>query len=172
MARRILARMREQQSQLMSSLRTADTILFLCQGNINRSAFAAHKTRVTLPGDSTLHLASAGFVPEEGRQPSRYSVMVAKTFGVDLSGHTSQIVTHELLTKSGVLFVMDRHQLQQLHEMDASVLQRTALLGALDQPTSDWEIEDPDGKDYESYYRTYAKICRCIDAWLRLRQGH
>lgn len=171
-ARRILAQMHERQSQLMSSLRTAHSILFLCQGNINRSAFAACKTRSNLPDNNTLHLDSAGFLLEEGRQPSQHSVMIAKKFGVDLSGHRSQVVTHELLANSDVLFVMDRHQLRQLRAMDASVLQKTALLGALDQVTADWEIEDPDGKDDESYYRTYAKIGRCIDAWLQLREGH
>jgi protein-tyrosine-phosphatase/predicted ATP-grasp superfamily ATP-dependent carboligase len=172
LARRILAQMREQHSQLWSRLRTAHSILFLCQGNINRSAFAAHRTRTTLANDNTLQLDSAGFIAEEGRRPSRHSVMVAKTFGVDLSEHKSQVVTHELLTSAEVVFVMDRDQLRQLCDMDASAVQKTVLLGALDHDTSDWEIEDPDGKDYESYYRTYAKICRCIDAWLELRQQH
>ncbi|MBM4255064.1 MAG: hypothetical protein FJ147_04115 [Deltaproteobacteria bacterium] len=170
-AKRLAARVREKDHELMRRLRASSSALFLCQGNINRSAFAAERMQMNLADNSDLQLTSAGLIPEEGRRSSKYSVTMASMFGVDLSRHRSRAVTLDLIHNADVVFVMDRNQLSQLHALDTTVLEKTALLGALDHESSDWEIEDPDGKDYEAYYRTYAKICRCVDAWLEIRQS-
>jgi len=114
-------------------------------------------------------MTSAGFIPEEGRPTSQHSLKVAKAFGIDLSRHRSKAVTENLLAHADLIFVMDREQLLQLRAMDAAAVKRTVLLGALDSQTSDWEITDPDGKSQEVYQRTYAKISRCIEAWLQIR---
>jgi protein-tyrosine phosphatase len=144
-------------------------VLFLCQGNIHRSAFAAQRTKNALHWQDKLQITSAGFVPENRRPTSQVSLRAAKTLNVDLSRHQSQTVTTAMLAQADLIFIMDQEQLLQVRNLDASLIKKVVLLGALDPLTPDWEIGDPDGKSQEVYQRTYAKISRCIEAWLQHR---
>jgi protein-tyrosine-phosphatase len=168
-ARRMTTQVQSQDPYLLRLLREVRSVLFLCQGNIHRSAFAEQKTQNSRHWEDDLRVTSAGFIPEEGRPTTQYSLKVAKAFGVDLSQHRSKAISENLLAHADLIFVMDREQLLQLRAMDAAAVKRTVLLGALDPQTSDWEIADPDGKSQEVYHHTYAKIGRCIEAWLQIR---
>lgn len=169
MARRMAALARAHDPQLLRTLREARSVLFLCQGNIHRSAFAEQQTRKNRHWGDEVQISSAGFLPNEGRATSQHSLKVAKILGVDLSRHRSKTVTEEMLAHADLIFVMDLDQLLQLRALKATAIQKTVLLGALDPQTSDWEIADPDGKSQDVYQRTYAKISRCIETWLKSR---
>ena len=168
-ARRMATQARKQDPQLVQLLRQARSALFLCQGNIHRSAFAEQMAQKNCHWQDDLQLASAGFIPDIGRQTSQYSLQVAKTFDIDLSRHRSRLVTKGMLDHADIIFVMDRNQLQQLRTLDFSVMRKTVLLGALDPQTTDWEIADPDGKSAEFYYQIYTRISRVIFNWLHIR---
>ena len=78
-------------------LRAADTVLFICYGNINRSALA-EALMASMPGiDCDKQLMSAGFHPEEQRPADERMVRVAANHGCDLSRSRSAQVSNETL---------------------------------------------------------------------------
>jgi protein-tyrosine-phosphatase len=94
---------------------TPDTraILFVCHGNIMRSAVAEALMRRSLAGEaagSAAHVpvvASAGLFARPGREADRRMAAVAPSLGVDLSAHRAQPVTDALIAAADLVVVMD-----------------------------------------------------------------
>ena len=63
-------------------------IIFICQGNICRSPFAAALLRARLC-DRRVSIGSAGTLPQPGRATPIFGVEAAAEYGVDLSSHRS-----------------------------------------------------------------------------------
>jgi protein-tyrosine-phosphatase len=103
--------------------------LFLCYGNICRSAFAGaywDKSR----GGSLAAARSAGFHPEGGRRTPARIAALARDFGVDLSGHRSQVVDSEAITRATAIFAMDGQNLEDLLALAPEARAKTWLLGS------------------------------------------
>lgn len=82
------------------------SIIFICQGNIYRSPFAAALVRAKLPNRPTL-VSSAGLMPQSGRPSPDLAVEVAATHGVDLSAHRSVWLSRQMAESASLLIVFD-----------------------------------------------------------------
>lgn len=145
------------------SITSASSILFMCYGNINRSALADVLLR-SYAEDSGLSVTSAGFHEEVGRPADPAMIDVANTYGIDLNSSRSTIVSGELLRSSDVIFVMEKSHADTLLSLDEACLNKVWLLGA------HWgnsgfgpEIEDPNGRSREGYEFCYRRISEGID---------
>ena len=150
-------------------LRSGMSVLFLCHGDVNRSAFAAQLARMKLTGAEAPRVESAGFIGENGRRPPMTSLDAARRLGVDMTAHQSTVITPEMLSAFDVLFVMDSTQIAYLSAMDPAVLNRTFVLGALDPESRTYRIDDPHGQPQPTYECVFRKIERCIKAWICIR---
>ncbi len=119
-------------------------VLFLCYGNICRSAFAGvyWNQNGALPSSR-----SAGFHEQRNRRtPPRIS-RLAKEFGVDLTGHRSSVVNSEAVEHATAIFVMDGQNTEALLQAFPAARPKTWLLGsfggvrAIEDPYSLPEIE-------------------------------
>ncbi len=101
-------------------------VLFLCYGNICRSAFAA-----IYWNQRTGHIArSAGFVRKENRRtPLRISGL-ARDLGVDLANHRSKLVDATAIDGATAIFVMDGQNIEDLLELFPRARGKTWLLGS------------------------------------------
>ena len=127
---------------LLQRLETAGgprKIVFLCYGNICRSALAAGLAEQRLSG---VTIESAGFHQYEGRSSPEKIQLIGNSFGVDLSGHRSRKVTREVLANADLVIAMDNENLNGLRREFPEVLQRTTLLGLFSNPPA-LAIADP-----------------------------
>ncbi len=149
--------------QVHERLNRLSSILFLCHGNIHRSALAEARLRQLLPQGAKIEIASAGFHPREGRATTALSQDVANTLGVDLSTHRSVQVTPDMLARFDLILVMEVKHLVALRCMSPGILERTCLLSAFDPEPHGLDIDDPYGKDREVFDAIYRRILACVD---------
>jgi protein-tyrosine-phosphatase/predicted ATP-grasp superfamily ATP-dependent carboligase len=149
--------------EVSAAISRAGSMLFLCYGNINRSALADVMVRAYAE-DSGISVVSAGFHQQAGRSADPVMVDVARQFGFDMNTSRSACITQRLLGESDIIFVMEKNHYDRLIAMDASVADKVYLLGA--HPGSAGlpvEIEDPYGRSRASYLLCYKRIAEAVD---------
>jgi len=146
-----------------AALLRAQSMLFVCYGNINRSALADVMIRAYAE-DSGISVSSAGFHPQDGRPVDAVMVDVAAQFGVDMRAMRSICVTTQLLRDSDIIFVMEKSHYDRLRAMDASIADKVYLLGA-HANVAFWpaEIADPYGRARSEYLASYERIAEAVD---------
>lgn len=145
------------------ALSRARSILFLCYGNINRSALADILVRAYAE-DSGIAVASAGFHREEGRPPDPVMVDIAAGFDLEMQDMRSNCVTPEQLRNSDVIFVMEKSHYDKLLALDAGLAERIFLLGAHhNSAIRPVEIADPYGRAREAYLACFQQIVEAVD---------
>ena len=140
------------------------SVLVLCSGNIFRSPFAAAVLRRELhrQGAKTIRVESAGFtVP--GRASPPHAIAAAARHGIDLAGHTSQLVVADLARAADLIVVMEDLQRRSICERFGRSTRDVLLLGDLDPlPVTSRAIEDPVEQHPAVCERVYARIERCV----------
>ena len=134
-------------------------IVFLCYGNICRSPLAAGLAQQRLGG---VNIASAGFHQQEGRSCPEKIRRIGNSFGLDLSGHRSRRVTHELLANADLVIAMDKENLDRLHHEFPEILDRTTLLGFFGKPPA-LAIADPYQADEAMTNRICEQVKSSVD---------
>lgn len=163
-----------QRGEVASAISSAHSILFLCYGNINRSALADVLTR-GYAEDLGVRVSSAGFHSTAGRPADPVMVEVASAHGTDLSASRSVPLTAELLQTSDIIFAMEKAHIDRLRSMDPASAKKTWLLGAHPGGArSGTEIADPYGRARGKYETCYQQVSDAVDrikSVLVCRQG-
>lgn len=162
---RFLARQRRawRRGEVAAAISRARSMLFICYGNINRSALADVMVRAYAE-DSGIAVESAGFHHEEGRPADPVMVEVAARLNVELGNSRSSRVTPRQLRDSDIIFVMEKDHYDKLLALDSSIADKVFLLGArssgVDRPM---EIADPYGHAREVYLACCQQIMEAAD---------
>lgn len=155
------ARARRRAAMLTAVARTSFTsVTFVCQGNINRSAFAEHGFR-TLRGEQGPAARSCGLHLRGDRPSPPLSIAAASQLGIDLSAHRSQVASQ--LSGSGTLLIgFEPHHLQAWR--GATNRESVAvLLGAFaDDPVSRLLIPDPYGHELPFIASVFEHVLECV----------
>jgi len=141
-------------------------ILFVCQGNTDRSPLAAAILRRTLSerlgcsedqlADLDYHVSSAGTLAEAGRRASRRTRQLARegfSPPLDLEPHRSQKLSEELIDQATRIVCMERGQRE---EILAFYPHRVRDVILLDPEGSD--IADPAGQGMDTYRRLARRL--------------
>jgi protein-tyrosine phosphatase len=143
----------------------SQTILVVCHGNICRSPFAAGLLSRALGPSGTL-VASAGFVGPGRPAPAEGSIAAAR-HGIDLSAHRSQLLTPVLAVEAHLIVVMDARQQRAVCERFARLPSDVLVLGDLDPEAIDTRaIHDPIDQPLDAFEQSYARIERCVNAFV------
>lgn len=141
-------------------------ILFVCHGNVFRSAFAHHRLLAILGRNGAGHVEvrSAGTLARPGEPPPDIVLEGARTYDLDLSAHLSSLATRELLAWATRIYVMQQDMRDAVVELDPDALPRTRLLGELDPSAPDPQIPDVggDGSPEASVAARFARIERLL----------
>jgi protein-tyrosine-phosphatase/predicted ATP-grasp superfamily ATP-dependent carboligase/CelD/BcsL family acetyltransferase involved in cellulose biosynthesis len=140
------------------------SVLFLCHGNICRSAFAELvMTKLVSGTNRRISVASAGTMPVNGRVSPAEAIDAARRFGVELGGHRSRYADDELLAATDIVFYYDDNNIEALQtrgpRLKPATVRLALMAGDGDNP---WEITDPYGRDHAFYDRTFARIERAV----------
>lgn len=146
----------------------ADSLLFVCFGNVCRSPFAERFVVQRLGEDR--RAVSAGHYRVSGRLPPGEAVSAAREFGVELKGHRSQVLSRELVDQADAVFVFDDHNYGAVTSEQPEAAERTHLLGAL-REEGPLMISDPFGGPPPLYDAVYKQIVAAIEAAERARRG-
>ena len=148
-------------SRLLARAASAERVLFLCYGNIMRSAFAGAYYASRARGEAL----SAGFHQRDKRPADPRAVAAARTWGVDLSSHRSRTIDRELMSRADLVLVMDHANLAALATRYPDALEKTYLLGSLDSEP-DVEIADPFEAEDAATEQACGRIAGAIDRLL------
>ena len=109
------------------------TVLFVCYGNIIRSALAAACTQryCAEAGIAFAAVRSAGVGARAGREADSRAVAAGRSLGVDLTAHRAQALTRALVDEASVIYVMDRLNEAQLLARFPDAAPKLHRLGAL-----------------------------------------
>ncbi|CAI08549.1 predicted molecular weight phosphotyrosine protein phosphatase [Aromatoleum aromaticum EbN1] len=126
--------------------RKVGRLVFVCLGNINRSAFA-HAVAAREPVDCI----SIGLSTTTGAPATETARMVAREFGLSLEHHAATDISDYCPRDDDLLLVMELRHAHRLvsHGIPAA---RIALLGHWARPIR-YHIHDPDTLS-EDYYRS------------------
>lgn len=141
-------------------------VLFVCTGNSCRSvmAKALFEKKLKEKGRSEIEVFSAGVTAQTGAQATLDTKQLLEEEGIDVSAHTSQRVTEEILKRSDLILVMERFQEENLLTNYNFLKNRIYLLKEFSQINSEkLEIEDPIGKGREVYRRAFAEIKSAVE---------
>ncbi len=146
-------------------------VLFVCTGNSCRSPMAEGLCRSMLaerlrcgPGELAEHgveVLSAGSMATAGGPASYNAVQACRARGVDISHHTSQPLTAELVNQADHIFTMCDHHTETVLAIQPGATAKTDRL----DPGGD--IADPMGGDEEAYNSCAARIAEALQRRLK-----
>lgn len=183
--RRRLAELRHWPDQRAHAERRADAlaraaligrprgVLVMCLGNICRSPYAEHRLRQLLAATPLrdVRVTSAGLIGP-GRAAPELGVSVARDRGVDLRDHISRTLEPAALREVDVVLVMATNQAESLRGRVAMPAERVFVLGDFDpEPIRRREIHDPYHQEREVFEASYARIDRCLEAFVAALAG-
>ena len=156
--RRLVRRLQKSwgNGEVSNRLREARQILFLCYGNINRSALAERCFKVRHSG-MAIACISAGFHETAGRPADPAMIEVAGELGINLRDWHSHSLNKDMIDHSDIIFVMEQQHYQRIANNYPAALHRTFLL----DPCGD--IDDPYGKSPETYADCAQKVSICVE---------
>jgi protein-tyrosine phosphatase len=143
-------------------------IVFLCTGNTCRSPLAEGLCKALLSGklgcapaalaQQGYCVQSAGMAAGPGNPGTAEAVAVAQAYSADLSGHSSQPLSIELLSRADLVFTMTWSHLGLLRNLRVPVGPVPQLLSL-----AGLDVDDPIGGSDEIYRTCAAQIWRCLN---------
>lgn len=132
-------------------------VVFVCQGNICRSPFAAQLlNRLAGEMSHAVDVASAGMLPRPGNASPAAAIAAAHAWSLNLSAHSSRHLTRSLANSATVLVIFDEKNEDWLRRRYPGLGAPTVKLSSFAQSSAD--IADPDGGDLAQFRRTYEQI--------------
>lgn len=167
-ARVWLRRLFTRSSPLPAGLPAAPRLLFVCHGNILRSAVAQalYRDRVAsgiAPAGS--QAVSAGTAAREGDQADPRGVSVARGMGLRLDGHRAERLNEELVDRADLILVMDFLNEADVVARFPSAGGKVRLLGSfLAEDGRPSEIRDPYAGTPDDVRISFRLIAQAVDA--------
>jgi len=158
----VLHRLVSRERTLPEGTTRNSTVLFVCYGNIIRSALAEalYRRHATALWSAPVVVQSAGLEARPGREADARAVAAGRELGVDLASHKAQPLTPQLVDGAHVIFVMDRLNEAKLLARFPNARTKLRRLGALAARGSSDIIPDP----YVLDAAAVAAAARRIDA--------
>ncbi|MCG5533865.1 ATP-grasp domain-containing protein [Halorhodospira sp. 9621] len=148
--------------QVLRLASQARRVLFICHGNINRSAVAQ---RLMEHRGEHLEVTteSAGLLARGERPADPVMVAIAAEHGLDLGGWRSRTVTAEQMERADLVLAMELAHLRALRRRFPEHRAKMYLLSGLDPfgntPT---DIADPYGQPRAAYERCFRQVEHCL----------
>lgn len=135
---------------------SADRLVFVCKGNICRSAYAEAVAR-----SLGIESASCGIDTRNGLPANENAIREAARRGIDLKEHKTTPVTSLFLRDNDILIAMEPCHAEYLNREFGNE-QRYSLLGLWGQPANP-HIQDPYGASAEYFSNCFTYIEKSVN---------
>jgi len=142
------------------------SVLFVCTGNSCRSVMAKAWLQKLMKEKNRqdVEVLSAGIMMMAGLGASQETIEVLKREGIDVSSHSSQRISPELISRCDLILVMEKLHEERILEMAPQVKNRLFLLKEFAKIEGNHlDIPDPIGKSFEFYERTFSLIREAVE---------
>ncbi len=151
---------------------SVSSIVFICKGNICRSAFAerlTHQSMRNAAGEKKLRVESAGLKARQGTPPPAMAVEVAKEFGVTMAGHCSKRLTDDMANTADMIIAMEPGQVGEILKKYPHRRRYVFLLPLFESAgrlnrfgRARYHIQDPYGKGREAFKESFERVRACV----------
>lgn len=138
--------------------RDARRILFVCYGNLNRSAFAAALASREWPDQE---ISQAGDHAIDGAPTAQIGCAVAGEWGIDLRAHRATALTARAIRDADAIFIFDARNLATVLGRFPRTFPRLHLIGALSSRGA-LTIADPHGGTPADYRDAFGQVASLI----------
>ena len=149
----------------------AGNILVVCTANVCRSPMAAklltHALAAESPPLPSLRVVSAGLSAARGQPATENSISALKKVSLDLSGHSSQLLTQAMLDEALVVFCMTESHRAMIELNYEPVPKHLYLFRQFMDQAQDPEIPDPYGLSYTHYEACRDSMVEAIPSLVR-----
>jgi protein-tyrosine phosphatase len=139
---------------------SVERLVFVCKGNICRSAYAEAVARA-----QDVKTLSCGLETIENGSANKDAIRIAKTLGINLTNHKTQPIMNLLLEETDLLVVMEPWQAEFINKNLCRKPQCT-LLGLWSQPISP-HIQDPYGCESAYFERCFGYIQESVNELIK-----
>lgn len=149
---------------VLRSLPRVENVVFVCHGNIYRSPYAEAFFRARVEeGGGRCTICSAGFVGPDRPAPDP-SQELARSRGLDLSAHRSQLLNPAIVRAANLIVVMTAAQKSEIVRRFGYPERRVLVLGDLDpQADEGRDVIDPWNRPPEVLVQAADRIERCTE---------
>ena len=166
--RRRMRRAARHSSEIATRVLAARTILFVCLGNIIRSAFAAGLLGVHSSGRQDLRIRSVGLDAATNHTADPTAVQCARRFGVDLSTHRTRRIDQSAVEEADILLAMELDHVVEICRRFPQYRHKVYLFGCLtDEDAPD--VADPVYAPEEVFGACFDQIDRGIRRLVEMR---
>lgn len=165
-ALRLAAESRGARERRLEAVRSAwsGRLVFVCYGNIMRSAFAAAYVQREHPALAA-RVCGAGTHARPGKAAEPTARMMAAECGVDLTAHAATRVVDARLGPGDVVVCMDLANAARVVRTGVDA-RSVFLIG--DAAGGRREVEDPYGRGESATREAFERLRACCDAWIRV----
>lgn len=158
-----------QRRRLRANLKRKPEMLFVCFGNICRSAFAeAYASRqFEKHGLDVVKVGSAGTYGRSNRKSPETARAVCREFDISLEKHRSRSLDESLIQSAGAIVCMDLRNYGDVLRKFPGARSKTFMLGALSQDKHQIEIPDPWSMPSAHFRKCFGRISEAIDSLVR-----
>jgi protein-tyrosine phosphatase len=148
-----------------ASLKGLDTILFVCQGNICRSAFSEYYMRMIFQGMGiNIMVTSSGISAKQSENSPYNAIVAAETFNIDLRGHRPKRITQDMVDHSSIIIGMHYQNYKDFKSRFPADGGKFFLLKHLVWPRYFLlNINDPFNGPIDQYIKCFSEIKESID---------
>ncbi|HFD32716.1 MAG TPA: hypothetical protein ENJ28_08450 [Gammaproteobacteria bacterium] len=153
----------------LSKRKKITTIVFVCKGNVCRSAFAEYRLKYLL-GPTKVHIDSCGIDVDQGHFPPADSVTIATEFSCSLANRQAKKLADCDIENADLIFPMEYWQYKHLLQLYPEKKKNIFLLrSAAPFPSCLFcNIADPYGwgkKEFRRVYRLVDQSLHQIKRW-------
>jgi protein-tyrosine phosphatase len=146
-------------------------VLFVCTGNIIRSAMAKAFLETRLPSrlEGRVTVDSAGVAAMDGNLATDEAVLVMAEQGIDLARHRAKFLNHDHIRSSDLILVMEKNHLRHIELFYRSAKKEIHLLREFGLEKRLIDVPDPYGKSVNHYRSCRDLIESCmagVIAWI------
>lgn len=141
----------------------AKKIIFICKGNVCRSAFAEYSMKKLTRG-TQITVQSCGLKVNQGKYPPQEAIEIANKYSCDLSMHISKSIDSCNINEADLIIPMEYNQYRDLIQSYPDKKKQIILLrNVAGFPLSLFcNIDDPFGSDIMEFNKTFKLISFCL----------
>jgi protein-tyrosine-phosphatase len=155
--------------ELAHRVRDARTVVFVCLGNIIRSAFAAELARARGLECAGLRIGSVGLDASPGDGADASAVRCARRFGVDLGLHRARRLEASDVEGMDLVLAMEIDQVVEICRRFPRHRQKVYLFGCLEDADHPRDVADPLDGPREVFERCFDQIERGLRRLIEMR---